>query len=73
VGGANNAKESVKFPAETSITLTPDWESYKIDLKNKDLRHVVRGFSCIITKDDNPGKDEVWFFLDDLCYRIKDK
>jgi hypothetical protein len=73
VGGANNEKESVKFPAETSINLTPDWESYKIDLKDKDLRHVVRGFSCIITKDNNPGKDEVWFFLDDLCYRIADK
>ena len=73
VGGANNEKESVEFRAETSIALTSDWELYKIDLKDKNLSHVVRGFCCIITKDNNPSKDEVWFFLDDLCYRIADK
>jgi outer membrane protein OmpA-like peptidoglycan-associated protein len=49
-----------------NIHLTKEWKEYSIDLKGKDLRHVIGGFGFFINKAENPGG--IVFYLDDIMY-----
>ena len=71
VGGVSDGNDSIEFPAETDyITLEKEWEQYEIDLSEEDLSNVVGGFCWVTSKDQNPGKKVVRFFLDDIRYEV---
>jgi hypothetical protein len=48
------------------IELTKEWQKFTIDLKDKDLTHVIGGFCWAASKDDNPNGFVI--FLDDIIY-----
>jgi len=55
------------FKAEGStVTLTPEWKQYEIDLAGQDLTRVVGGFCFAISKEKNP--DGATFYLDEIKY-----
>lgn len=48
------------------VKLSKDWERYSIDLKGKDLRHIIGGFAFVIRRiDDRQGAT---FFLDEIVF-----
>ena len=48
------------------VVLTKEWQKYTIDLKGKDLSHIIGGFCWAASKDDNPNGFVM--FLDDIIY-----
>ncbi len=50
----------------TGLRLSKSWKQYSIDLKGKDLRHVIGGFGFFVNKADNPSGEV--FYLDDIFY-----
>jgi hypothetical protein len=48
------------------IELTKEWQKYIIDLKDKDLTHIIGGFCWAASKDDNPNGFVL--YLDDIIY-----
>ena len=50
----------------TSVRLSKDWKEYTIDLKKKDLRHIIGGFGFFVNKAENPGG--MVFYLDNILY-----
>lgn len=48
------------------IELTKEWQKYTIDLKDKDLSHIIGGFCYSASKDDNPNGFII--YLDDIIY-----
>jgi hypothetical protein len=48
------------------IELSKEWQKFTIDLKDKDLSHVIGGFCFALSKDDNPNG--ATFFFDDVIY-----
>ncbi len=48
------------------IRLTKEWTKYSIDLKDKDLRHIVGGFAFNVRRSDNPRG--ALFYLDEIAY-----
>ncbi|MDD5504425.1 MAG: hypothetical protein PHV77_03820 [Candidatus Omnitrophica bacterium] len=46
--------------------LTQDWKKYEIDLKGKDLSHIIGGFCFSANSDDNP--DGFIIYLDEIKY-----
>jgi hypothetical protein len=60
-----------EFPDSDSASVGPvelksEWQKYTIDLKDKDLSHVIGGFCWAASKDDNPNGFVI--FLDDIIY-----
>ncbi len=60
-----------EFPDSDSASVGPielkkEWQKFTIDLKNKDLTHVIGGFCWAASKDDNPNGFVV--YLDDVIY-----
>jgi hypothetical protein len=49
-----------------SIQLTKEWKKYEIDLRGRDLSHVIGGFGWAANIDSNP--QGVVFYLDDIRY-----
>ena len=48
------------------IKLTKEWTQYTIDLKGKDLRHIVGGFAFSVRRSDNPRG--AVFYLDEIVF-----
>jgi hypothetical protein len=48
------------------IELTTEWQKYTIDLRDKDMSHVIGGFCWAASKDDNPNGFVM--YLDDIIY-----
>ena len=48
------------------VELTKEWQKFTIDLKGKDLTHIIGGFCWAASKDDNPNGFVM--FLDDIIY-----
>jgi len=78
VGGVMNGNDSIRFPIETAyLTLGTEWRRYEIDLSEEalpngdNLSNVVGGFCWVTNEDQNSDKDEVWIFLDNICYEIE--
>ena len=46
--------------------LTQDWKKYEMNLKGKDLSHIIGGFFLSANSDDNP--DGFIIYLDELKY-----
>ena len=68
MGGAGMDKQ---FPdSDTAgigpVTLSKDWQEYAIDLRGKDLSHIIGGFAWIANVGSNPGP--CTFFLDDIHF-----
>ena len=76
VGGEKIAEFKIggitgEFPDSDSasvgpVELTKEWQKYTIDLKDKDLSHIIGGFCWAASKDDNPNGFVM--FLDDIIY-----
>jgi hypothetical protein len=49
------------------ITLTKDWKKYEIDLRGKDLSHIIGGF-CWATNIDVNDPQGIVFYLDEIKY-----
>ena len=49
------------------IQLTKEWKKYEIDLRGRDLSHVIGGF-CWATNIDINNPDGIVFYLDDIQY-----
>ena len=47
--------------------LTNEWKEYEIDLRGKDLSHIIGGFCLSANADDNP--DGFVIYLDDIRYK----
>jgi len=59
--------DSIQDPATTNvIQLSKDWEQHAIDLKGKDLSHVIGGFAWVTTQSQNP--DGATIYLDDIQF-----
>lgn len=68
VGGIEGLYPDSIRPAQSTgkITLSENWQSYSIDLKGKDLSHVIGGFVWISTREDNP--DGCTIYIDDILF-----
>ncbi|MCL2145444.1 MAG: hypothetical protein FWH43_08155 [Endomicrobia bacterium] len=76
VGGEKIAEFKVggitgEFPDSDSqsvgpIELTKEWQKYTINLKDKDMSHIIGGFCWAASKDDNPNG--FIMYLDDVIY-----
>lgn len=53
-------------PTTHVITLSKDWTKREIPLNNKDLSHVLGGFSWVATRTNNPKG--ATFYLDDIKF-----
>jgi hypothetical protein len=59
--------DSVQPPRKTGVmTLTPNWQSYTINLTGADLSRISGGFAWTATQADNPNG--ATFYLDDIRY-----
>lgn len=52
------------------LKLTNDWKQYEIDLRGKDLRHIVGGFMFALRRADCPRG--ATFYLDEIRYEAPD-
>lgn len=68
VGGVTGRyPDSIKEPVTTGVvTLTKEWHQYSIDLKGRDLSHVVGGFCWVTSITQNPKGCTI--YLDDMVY-----
>lgn len=66
VGGIIGQYPDSDVASITNVRLTKDWKEYAIDLKGKDLRHIIGGFGFFVNKAENPGG--MVFYLDDIMY-----
>jgi hypothetical protein len=48
------------------IALTKGWKEYTIDLKDKNLSHIIGGFAWVSTAKENPSN--ITFYLKDIYY-----
>ncbi|QAT16888.1 hypothetical protein BU251_03645 [Candidatus Velamenicoccus archaeovorus] len=48
------------------VVLTPEWKQYSIDLRGKDLSHIIGGFAWSANLDGNPKG--CTFYLDEIRY-----
>ncbi|MCX6170650.1 MAG: hypothetical protein NTX65_15015 [Ignavibacteriales bacterium] len=67
-GGINGKhKDSMKGPYSTDVlTLTTGWEKYTINLKGKDLSHVIGGFCWVASADLNHKGCTI--YIDDIYF-----
>ncbi|OQA23740.1 MAG: hypothetical protein BWY59_02541 [Verrucomicrobia bacterium ADurb.Bin345] len=49
-----------------SITLTPNWVRYVIDLQGEDLHYISTGFGFVVNTMDNP--EGCTFYIDEVAY-----
>ena len=71
VGGVDVGDDSIVFPKETGwITLQKEWKQYEITLLGEDLSNVVGGFCWVTNEDQNPEKQIIWFYLDEIKFEF---
>lgn len=65
---APNKKYRDSFRASTGrVSLSKEWQEYRMDLSRADLSSVIGGFCWVASADYNSGKGIV-FFLDDIQF-----
>ena len=68
MGGMSSGDYPDSDSASTTPTqLTKEWKKFEIDLRGKDLSHVIGGF-CWATNIDINNPDGIVFYLDDIQY-----
>jgi|WetSurMetagenome_2_1015567.scaffolds.fasta_scaffold34829_2 hypothetical protein len=68
VGGIKGTYSDSLQPAFSSgtITLTPEWHQYTIDLNGKDLSYIMGGFVWVTKKPSNPNGATI--YIDDIRF-----
>lgn len=66
VGGITGTYSDTDSASIGPIDLTKEWKKYTIDLKDKNLSHIIGGFCWAASGDDNP--DGFVIFLDEIRY-----
>ncbi len=68
VGGiTGQAEEGDSDESATDfIELTKDWKKYEIDLKGRDMKHIIGGFGFALNADSNPKG--ATFYLDEIAF-----
>jgi hypothetical protein len=66
MGGITGEYPDSDSAAIGPVELTPEWQKYTVELKDKDLSHVIGGFCWSASKDDNP--DGFVVYVDDIMY-----
>ena len=66
VGGVNGDYPDSDEASLGAVRLSQDWEKYTIDLKGKDLRHIIGGFCFVVRRSDNPRG--ATFYLDEVVF-----
>ena len=64
--------DSIKKESLGYITLSKEWEKYEIPLNDKDLSRIGCGFAWMSSSDQNPGQDQIGFYIDDIRYEFPD-
>ena len=67
IGGLRGKKYSDSDMAQATITLTEKWKPYAVNLRGKDLSHIIGGFLVVFKNMKNPNGATV--YLDDIQYR----
>lgn len=70
VGGIVGQYPDSDVASLSNVRLTREWKKYEIDLRKKDLRHVIGGFAFLVLEAENPGG--MSFYLDDIMYEGPD-
>lgn len=66
IGGITGKYPDSDLATLTNIRLTKEWQRFEIDLKGKDLRHIIGGFGLFLSKAENSGGAVI--YLDDIVY-----
>lgn len=66
MGGITGEYPDSDSEAIGPVELTNEWKQYTIELKGKDLSHIIGGFCWAASKDDNPNGFSIYF--DDMMY-----
>lgn len=66
IGGLTGKNPDSDTAWVSAVKLKRDWQQYKIDLRDKDLRYIAGGFCIILLKSDNPGGCTI--YLDEIRY-----
>lgn len=61
--------DSLKYPRTKTAKLTENWQTFEIDLKGADLKHIIGGF-CWVTNWNSNSKGAT-FYLDDIRFEKK--
>ena len=66
VGGLRGKDYSDTDMAQEKVTLTQEWQQYTINLRGKDLSHIIGGFLVIFENVNNPSGATI--YLDEIEY-----
>ena len=66
VGGITGDFPDTDMAVIGPIILTNEWKQYTVDLRGKDLSHIIGGFAWASNVDVNP--ESCTFYLDDIKY-----
>ncbi|HOY09475.1 MAG TPA: hypothetical protein PLB05_05300 [Candidatus Omnitrophota bacterium] len=66
VGGLRGKDFSDTDMAQEKVTLTNAWQQYSINLRDKDLSHIIGGFLVIFENTNNPSGGII--YLDEIQY-----
>ncbi len=66
VGGIVGRYPDSDVATLTNVKLTQEWQRYEINLKNKDLRHIIGGFGIFLNKSENRGGAVL--YVDDVIF-----
>jgi len=70
VGGIVGQYPDSDVASLTNVRLSRKWKKYALDLRKKDLRHIIGGYGFIVLKAENPGG--MTFYLDDIMFEGPD-
>jgi hypothetical protein len=86
VGGITGPYPDSAVVSMGPIRLKKEWQRYKLDLANQDLRHIIGGFMFILRRADNPrgatiyfdeivfvGEEDIEYVLDDARHPVAKK
>jgi len=66
IGGIVGQYPDSDVASLSNVRLTKEWKQYTINLKGKDLRHIIGGFGILLLKTENPGG--ATFYLNNIVY-----
>jgi hypothetical protein len=75
--GMNGNAPTSQFPDSSPrissgvITLSKEWRQYEIDLRGKNLTRIACGFGWVTNNTNNPGKQKVKFYMDEIYYKFE--
>lgn len=66
VGGITGKYSDSDLATLANVKLSKEWQTYEIDLRGKDLRHIIGGFGVFLNKSENHGGAVI--YLDDVVF-----